>query len=217
MRTKKVKPMARTNLHELAFRLLEKLNHVASDGNFDGKLREVSADAGLNSVRSAEAIKLLESLGRIEVLQRGRRGRNTIIAIRSIEPITIQDAESMLPSRTSNRSSRLTYDDLGQAVVERLMALARDDALRTAQVEVFAAESSQSGARVKELEAAVEYAAERETELRIRLKAAEEALERAEENLRKAFGPAHSSESRPRSPEDADTRAVLDILRSGRA
>ncbi|CAN5370442.1 hypothetical protein BH20ACT22_BH20ACT22_11740 [soil metagenome] len=209
--------MARTNLHELAFRLLEKLNHVASDGTFDGKLREVAADAGLNSVRSAEAIKLLESLGRIEVLQRGRRGRNTVISIRSIEPITIQDAESMLPSRTSHRSTRLTYDDLGQAVVERLMSLARDDALRTAQVEVFAAESSQNGARVKELEAALEHAAERETELRIRLKAAEEALERAEENLRKAFGPAHSTESRPRSLEDADTRAVLDILRSGRS
>ncbi len=50
--------MARTNLHELAFRLLEKLNAVASDGTFDGKLREVAAAAGLNSVRSAGALQI---------------------------------------------------------------------------------------------------------------------------------------------------------------
>jgi hypothetical protein len=210
--------MARTNLHELANRLLGKLDEVSPGGTFDGKLREAAADAGLNSVRSAEAIKLLEDTGRIAVVQRGRRGRNTVIDIRSKQAITLEDAEAMLPSRAGKRNNRLSYEELGVAVVERLMSLARDDALRSAQVDVFASENTRLRERNAELESAFEQSAERETELRIRLKAAEEALERGEENLRKAFGPARpSGEEAPRPVEDADARAVLDILRSGRS
>ena len=209
--------MARTNLHELANRLLAKLNQSSLDGTFDGKLREVAAEAGLNSVRSAEAVKLLEDVGRIEVVQRGRRGRNTIIDIRSVEPITLDDAEAMLPSRASRRTSRLTYDEIGRAVVDRLMELARNDGLRAAQVEAFAAESRQHRERVEELEGALDTASQRETDLRVKLKAAEEALERAEENLRKAFGPSRPGGDEPRPVEDDDTKAVLDILRSGRS
>lgn len=209
--------MARTNLHELANRLLANLNAAAHDGVFEGKLREVAAEAGLNSVRSAEAIKLLEDVGRVEVVQRGRRGRNTVIAIRSTDPITLADAEAMLPSRAARRSARLNYDELGRAVVDRLLELARDDALRAAQVEAFASESGQKTERIKQLEEAVEDAARRETELRIRLKAADEALERAEENLRRAFGPQQRTTEEPGRPvEDEDARAVLEILRSGR-
>jgi hypothetical protein len=209
--------MARTNLHELANRLLTQLQDSARDGVFEGKLRAVSAEAGLNSVRSAEAIKLLEEVGRIEVRQRGRRGRDTIVEIRSTEPITLQDAESMLPSRNARRTTRLSYDEVGQAVVERLLALARDDGLRAAQVEAFAAESQQHRDRVKELEESLEESKHRETELRIRLKSAEEALDRAEENLRKAFGGPRGPDEPGRPVEDEEARAVLDILRSGRA
>src|SRR4051794_16076800 len=104
--------MARTNLHELATRLLERLKENSLDGTFDGKLRSVATEAGLNSVRSAEAVKLLEESSRIEVVQRGRRGRNTIIHIRSTEPLTLQDAEAMMPSRSSTRAAKLDYDDL---------------------------------------------------------------------------------------------------------
>ncbi len=211
--------MARTNLHDLANRLLEKLDDTSKDHIFDGKLRQVATDAGLNSVRSAEAIKLLEELGRIEVLQRGRRGRNTIIAIRSTDKITLADAESALPSRAARRSARLNYDDLGRAVVDRLLELARDDALRAAQVEAFASESAQQRDRLRDLEESLEASQRRETELRIKLKTAEEALDRAEENLRRAFTP-----GRPPGPADAeseavadeDAKALLDILRSGR-
>lgn len=205
--------MARTNLHELANRLLNVLDQLSSSGEFHGKLREVAAEAGLNSVRSAEAIKLLEELGRIEVLQRGRRNRDTVIRIDSTEPITVEDAEQMLPSRT-RRAVRINYDDIGKAVVERLLELARDDGLRAAQVEAFAAASAQHEARVKELEAALEAALQRETELRVKLRSAEEALERAEENLRRAFG-----SRRPEEPfvvPDDEARAVLDVLRSAR-
>jgi hypothetical protein len=208
--------MARTNLHELANRLLLQLQDSAKDGVFEGKLRAVSAEAGLNSVRSAEAIKLLEEVGRIEVRQRGRRGRDTIVEIRSTEPITLADAESMLPSRSAKRATRLSYDELGQAVVERLLTLARDDGLRAAQVEAFASESEQHRQRVAALEEAIEDSKSRETELRIRLKAAEEALSRAEENLRKAFGAQRGPDEPARPVEDDDARAVLDILRSGR-
>ncbi|MDQ3957060.1 MAG: hypothetical protein M3273_01930 [Actinomycetota bacterium] len=211
--------MARTNLHELANRLLQTLADSAEGDTFEGKLRAVAAEAGLNSVRSAEVIKLLEELGRIEVVQRGRRGRNTIVALRSTDPVTLEDAEAMLPSRASKRTTRLNYDDLGRAVVDRLLELARDDGLRAAQVEAFAAEGQQHRARVLELEEALEDAKQRETDLRVKLKGAEEALERAEENLRKAFGPSPRAATPDggKSPmQDEDARAVLDILRSGR-
>lgn len=208
--------MARTNLHELANRLLINLDQVSEDGTFEGKLREIAAGAGLNSVRSAEAIKLLEELGRIEVLQRGRRGRDTIIAIRSTHPIAIEDAEAMLPSRASRRGPRLNYEDLGQAVVDRLLELSRDDALRAAQVEAFAHQSEHHAERVRELEEALEAATQRETDLRIKLKAAEEALGRAEENLQKAFGGHRPTGEPPAAIPDEDARAVLDVLRSAR-
>jgi hypothetical protein len=191
------------------------LDAGASDGKFEGKLRAVSGEAGLNSVRSAEAVKLLEDTGRIEVVQRGRRGRDTIVNILSTQSVAIEDAEAMLPSRGARRSPRLSYDEIGRAVVDRLLELSRHDSLRAAQVEAFAADSRQQGERVEELEVSLESAANRETELRISLKAAEEALARAEENLRAAIGPAHAG-APPRPVEDEDARAVLEILRSGR-
>jgi hypothetical protein len=215
--------MARTNLHELANRLLARLLDSSENQVFDGKLRQVAADAGLNSVRSAEAVKLLEDLGRIEVIQRGRRGRNTMIEIHSTDEITLEDAESSLPSRAAKRTSRLNYDEIGKAVVDRLLALARDDGLRAAQVEAFASETSGLRERIGSLEQALEGAQERETELRIKLRAAEEALSRAEENLRRAFassrpagGTGTGQEPAPVAIEDADAKALLDILRTPR-
>jgi hypothetical protein len=208
--------MARTNLHELANRLLDALVGQSVNGSFEGKLRQVAATAGLNSVRSAEAIKLLEDLGRIEVIQRGRRGRNTVIAVQSTDRITLEDAEAMLPSRGARRQTRLSYDEIGRSVVDRLLELARDDGLRAAQVEAFDGERRQLSARVERLERDLNAASQRETDLRIRLKAAEEALARAEENLRRAMGPQRAPGEAPLQMEDDDARAVLDILRTGR-
>lgn len=210
--------VARTNLHEIASRLLSSIGDAAPDGRFEGKLRSLAAETGLNSVRSAEAIKLLEDLGRIEVVQRGRRGRDTVIDIRSTDPVSLEDARSRMQDRTRNRTGRINYEDIGRSVVERLLELGRDDALRSAQVEAFAMEAEQNRARVQELEAAVEESQAKETELRMRLRAAEEALERAEENMRKAFAPAGraASTQSPAEIPDDETRAVLDILRSAR-
>jgi hypothetical protein len=207
--------MARTNLHHLATRLLQELNASAINGKFEGKLRQVSGEAGLNSVRSAEAIRLLEELGRIEVEQRGRRGRDTIIAIRSTDPVKLEDTRAAAPVKTSRKSTRLDYEDLGRAVVDRLLEIARDDSLRKAQVEAFAQENRIQGDRVQKLQSALDGALDRETDLRIKLKTAEEALERAEENLRRAFGPQRSS-GEPVRVDDDEAKAVLDILRSGR-
>lgn len=209
--------MARTNLHELATRLLSALKEGSVDGSFEGKLRTVSAEAGLNSVRSAEAVKLLEELGRIEVVQRGRRGRDTIVSVVSAKPVTIEEAERSLPSRTAKRTAKLDYDDLGRAVVDKLLELSRDDSLRAAQVDAFAAERDQHRAQVTRLEAELEEARERETELRIKLRAAEDALQRAETNLQKVFGNSGRSANTTAPVDDDDARAVLDILRSGRS
>ena len=206
--------MARTNLHELATRLLRALENDARDGLFEGKLRAVATTAGLNSVRSAEAIKLLEELGRIDVVQRGRRGRDTIISIKSHEDVSLADAEKMLPGRAVRKQSRITYDEIGKAVVDRLLELGRNDALRAAQVDVFEAESRQARERVTQLESELEGAAERETSLRIKLRAAEDALARAEENLQKVFGQGPGRDDARPAVEDDDARAVLDILRS---
>jgi hypothetical protein len=205
--------VARTNLHELANRLLAGMDEASQDSTFKGKMRDVAMAAGLNSVRSAEAIKVLQESGRIDVQQRGRRGRDSIVSILSTEPLTLTDAEGALPTR--KRTTRLNYDDLGHAVVERLLALARDDGLRAAQVEVFASEAESQRKRTAELEAKIQEAEERETDLRIRLRAAEESLERAEENLRRAMGSPRAAKATPSAVDDDEAKAVLDVLRSG--
>ncbi len=206
--------MARTNLHELSSRLLLGLSAASHGGTFEGRLRDVAAEAGLNSVRTAEAVKLLEELGRINVVQRGRRGRDTIIAVVSTDPVTLEDAEASLPGRQSKRGS-LTYDEIGRAMVDRLLELARDDGLRTAQAEAFDAEAKMLRARIAELEDELSATTAREEELRIRLRAAEEALIRSEENVRRATG-GTSPPTRSITVSDDDSKAVLDILRSRR-
>lgn len=208
--------MARTNLHELANRLLQELATSASDHRFEGKLREVANEAGLNSVRSAEAIKLLEELDRVDVLQRGRRGRDTVIEILSTDPVSLDDARAAMPSKSVKKSPRLNYNELGRAVVDRLIELGRNESLRAAQVEAFARENEQHKRRVAELEQSLESAEHRETDVRIRLKTAEEALQRAEENMRRALGGDGRKSDRPVAVEDDEARAVLDMLRSGR-
>lgn len=207
--------MARTNLHDLANRLLQRLDEASPDSKFEGKLREIASEAGLNSVRTAETVRLLEEAGRIAVLQRGRRGRDTIIEVRSTQPILLRDAEAMLQSRQGRRPTKFGYDDIGKAVVDRLLELARDDGLRVAQVEAFSAEAQRLRERVEKLEAAVESADERETNLRVRLRAAEEALQRSEENLRTALG-GDRQKAGAHPVGDDDAQAVLDVLRSGR-
>jgi hypothetical protein len=204
--------MARTNLHQLASRLLEGLSAASIQGAFEGKLRDVAAEAGLNSVRTAEAIKLLEELGRIEVVQRGRRGRDTVITILSTEPVKLEDAEAALPSRQTRRGS-FTYDEIGRAMVDRLLELARDDGLRTAQVEAFDAEARALRDQIASLERERDSAIAREEDLRIRLRAAEESLTRSEENLRRAVGGAVPSQQVAVVSDD-DSKAVLEILRS---
>jgi hypothetical protein len=206
--------MPRTNLHELANRLLECLSEEAADGRFQGRLREVAGRAGLNSVRSAEAVRVLEEAGRIEVVQRGRRGRDTIITIRSNEPMTIEDAEQMRPKQT--RRARLNYEDIGRSVVDRLLELSRNDGLRSAQVDAFAAQSRAHEMRMGELQESLDAALEREADLRVRLRAAEEALERAEENLKRVFAGRQGEGGGSTPVDDDDAKAVLDILRSTR-
>lgn len=207
--------MARTNLHELASKLLEALNDRASDGTFEGKLRSVASDVGLNSVRSAEVVKLLESLGRIEIVQRGRRGRDTIVRIRSVDAVSLDEARAIAPARSSRQAARLDYEDLGRAVIDRLLELARDDGLRTAQVEAFAQEATALRDRVRLLEDELETAKQGEAQLRIRLRGAEEALDRAEQNLKKLVDGSPRPANREDHPvPDDEARAVLDILRS---
>jgi hypothetical protein len=189
------------------------MDEASQDSTFTGKMRDVAMAAGLNSVRSAEAIKVLQESGRIDVQQRGRRGRDSIVSILSTEPLTLTDAEGALPAR--KRTTRLNYDDLGHAVVDRLLALARDDGLRAAQVEVFASEAESQRQRTAELETKIQEAEERETDLRIRLRAAEESLERAEENLHRAMGSPRAAKAKPSAVDDDEAKAVLDVLRSG--
>jgi chromosome segregation ATPase len=207
--------VARTNLHVLASRLLDSLDRAAAGDTFEGKLRQVSTEAGLNSVRSAEAVKLLETLGRIEVVQRGRRGRDTVISILSTAPVSLEDAQASGPPRSARKSARIDYEDLGRAVVDRLLELGRDDSLRAAQVEAFASESTHQRQEIERLEGELEESQHRERDLRIRLKSAEEALSRAEENLSRAFG-FNRPAGEPVRVDDDDAQAVLEILKSGR-
>ena len=203
--------MARSNLHEQASLLLANLSKAADDGRFEGALKEVASESGLNPARSAEALKLLESLDRIEVVQRGRRDRSTIISIRSERPVTASEAGAARPA-AADRRPRLDHTNIGKAVVDRLLELGRDDALRAAQTEAFEREAKTARERLAELQVALEEATERENSLRVRLRAAEEALSRAEENLRRAMGEGRGS-GEPSAIPDDEAKAVLDILR----
>jgi hypothetical protein len=203
--------VARSNLHAQASQLLANLSNAAADGRFEGALKEIASASGLNPARSAEALKLLESIGRIEVIQRGRRDRLTIVAIRSTEPVTPAEAGSAR-SASSERKPRLDHTNIGKAVVDRLLELGRDDALRAAQTEAFEREAKSARERVLELEAGLAEANERENSLRVRLRAAEEALVRAEENLRAAMGEGRPP-GEPSAIPDDEAKAVLDILR----
>ncbi len=207
--------MARTNLHELASSLLLGLSGGAPNGTFEGKLRDVATEAGLNSVRTAEAVKLLEELGRIGVVQRGRRGRNTIIRIESTSPVSLDEAERNLPRRQGKRPS-FSYEDIGRALVDRLLEVSRDDALRAAQVEAFDNEARSARERIARLESDLEAARLREEDLRLRLRSAQESLERAEENLRKTMTPRRNGppSGPPAQVPDDDARALLEALRS---
>jgi hypothetical protein len=191
--------------------LLADLSNAATGGRFEGALKEVAAASGLNPARSAEALKLLESLERIEVIQRGRRDRSTVISILSDRPVTASEASSARKT-AADKKPRLDPENLGRAVVDRLLELGRDEALRAAQTEAFEREASTARARVTELEAALSEAREREESLRIRLRAAEEALVRAEENLRRAVGEGRPDGEATPIPDD-EAKAVLDILR----
>lgn len=202
--------MARSNLHEQASRLLENLDRASSDGRFEGALKEAAALSGLNPARSAEALKLLEGVGRIRVIQRGRRDRMTIISIDSTAPVSEEEADSARVTVTDKRP-RLDHTTIGKAVVDRLLELGRDDGLRAAQTEAFEQEARRARERLAEVEGLLSEAAERENSLRVRLRAAEEALQRAEENLRRALGEGRSHEVSP-VPDD-EAKAVLDILR----
>jgi hypothetical protein len=132
----------------------------------------------------------------------------------STDSVTLEDAEASLPGRQSKRGS-FTYDEIGRAMVDRLLELARDDGLRTAQAEAFDAEAKMLRARIAELEDELSATTAREEELRIRLRAAEEALIRSEENVRRATG-GTSPPAQSITVSDDDSKAVLDILRSRR-
>ena len=73
----------------------------------------------------------------------GPRGRNTIISINSTDPITLERSRVDAPEPREPALARLNYDDIGPAVVDRLLELGRDDALRSAQVEAFASDSDE--------------------------------------------------------------------------
>ncbi len=204
--------MARTTIHDLSTRLLGVLEGASLNGTFEGKLRSIADQAGLNSVRSAEAVKLLEDLGRIEVIQRGRRGRDTIISIVSTEPVTLEEAQKARGDASGRKSSRMNYEDIGRAVIERLLEISRDDGLRSAQVEAFASENTALKAKVSILEEDLDQATHRETTLRVELSALKATLERGEENMRKVMG--GDGKAGATTPVgDDDARAVLDILR----
>ncbi len=206
--------MARTTIHELSTRLLGVLDASSLNGTFEGKLRSIADQAGLNSVRSAEAVKLLEDLHRIEVIQRGRRGRDTIVTILSTDPVTLEEAQQARGIASGRRPSRMTYEDIGSAVIDRLLEISRDDGLRSAQVEAFASENAALKARVTELEEALDETTRRETALRIELSAARTTLERGEENMRKVMGgDGHGRTGAGTPVADDDARAVLDVLR----
>lgn len=130
----------------------------------------------------------LEAGERVSVAPRsGRRGR----ARRAAEPVR---GDNGLP----------TYADLGRALVDRLIELARETAAISELTDLRRQLREERSARVR--------AEERATELHARARDLEAKLDMAEENLRRVIGVVRQ-QTASAAPADPEAQALLAILR----
>ncbi len=174
-------------------------------------LSDVGREVGLPSpLALARAVRALVSRGRLAAEDGGYR----LVDVRPIEPGEKVSAGARTGRRTRRRAGRAgagagdgvpTYNDLGRAVVERLVELARETAALSELTDLRRELREERSARVR--------AEERANELHQKARDYETKLEMAEENLRRVMGVVRQK-SAAAKPSDPEAQALLAILRA---
>jgi hypothetical protein len=174
---------------------------------------ELAAEAGIDDrLAVARAVRALLARGRLE--QEGDRYR--LVDPRPLEPG--ERATVRRPSRrraaaraeTAEEQGLPTYEQVGRAIIERLIELSAEASELRSSVERARGEAE--AARREALEAAREAARDRERagDLEEEAAAVRRRLEMTEANLRSIV---EAARSRPASPiESSDAQAILDVL-----
>jgi hypothetical protein len=172
-------------------------------------LAELGREVGLPSpLALARAVRALVSRGRLA----SEGGEYRLLDAR---PLEAGEKVSVAPRggrRARGRRDRPepegdgtpTYSDLGRALVDRLIEMARETAAVAELTDVRRELREERSARVR--------AEERATELHARARDLQAKLEMAEENIRRVIGVVRQSSPSPKVP-DAEAEALLAILR----
>jgi hypothetical protein len=191
---------------------------VAAEGTSNGEviarpLADIAREVGLPTPLSlARAVRALVSRGRIASDQ----GEYRLLDNR---PLESGERVSVAPrpgrrARGGGRRSEAraapdggvpTYADLGRALVERLIEMARETAAVSELADVRRELREERSARVR--------AEERATELHARVRDLEAKLDMAEENIRRVIGVVRQGTPSAAKPSDPETQALLAILR----
>ena len=173
-------------------------------------LSDVGREVGLPSpLALARAVRALVSRGRLVAEDGGYR----LADVRPIEPGEKVTAGPRQGRRGRRRGAQAasdgdgvpTYDDLGRAVVERLVELARETAALSELTDLRRELREERSARVR--------AEERANDLHQKARDFEAKLQMAEENLRRVMGVVRQK-SADAKPSDPEAQALLAILRA---
>ncbi|HEX6263059.1 MAG TPA: hypothetical protein VF097_09455 [Actinomycetota bacterium] len=171
--------------------------------------REVGVD---DRLAVARAVRALLARGRLE--QEGDRYR--LLDTRPLErgePATVRR-----PSRRRARSREAetqdegfpTYEQVGKAIVERLIELSAESAELRASLERARSESEAARREALEATRAASRERQRATDLEQESRTLRQRLEMTESNLRRII---EAAQSRPAARlEDSDAKAILDVL-----
>jgi hypothetical protein len=180
-------------------------------GTIGASLGELGRKVGLPSPLSlARAVRALVSRGRLGV----EDGQYRLLDDRPIE-MGERVSVAARPRRSAGRKKAAdgaardgvpSYADLGRAVIDRLIELARETAAL--------ADLTQLRRELREERSARARSEERANELHTRARDLEAKLQMAEENLRRVIGVVRQKSSAAK-PTDPDAQALLAILRGG--
>lgn len=173
---------------------------------------QLAEEVGIeNRLAVARAVRALLARGRLE--QEGDR-------YRLLDATPLEPGEPATVRRPSRRRSRQlpqaeddglpTYEQVGRAIVERLIELSAESAELRAALERARSESEAARREALEATRAASRDRQRATQVEEESRALRQRLEMTESNLRRII---EAAQRRPAAPlEDSDAQAILDVL-----
>lgn len=174
---------------------------------------ELAQEVGVaDRLAVARAVRALLARGRLE--QEGDRYR--LVDPRPLEPGEAASVRRPSRRRDRRREARAeedglpTYEQVGRAIVERLIELSAEASELRASLERSRAESEAARREALEATRAASRERQRAAEMEQESRALRQQLEMTESNLRRII---EVAQSRPAAPlEDSDAKAILDVL-----